>query len=131
MTEVEVIAKLEQVFRDIFDEEELTINNETTAEDIEDWDSLAHINLVVSIEKEFDVKFALGELQALQNVGDMVDLVIRKSIKEQKRKLDLKNYKSIVASPSHCEKQIVITAWIFQINHQTAKFRKLDHYQTV
>lgn len=82
MTEVEVIAKLEQVFRDIFDEEELIINNETTAEDIEDWDSLAHINLVVSIEKEFDVKFALGELQALQNVGDMVDLVIRKSIKE-------------------------------------------------
>ncbi len=92
MTEVEVIAKLEQVFRDIFDEEELTINNETTAEDIEDWDSLAHINLVVSIEKEFDVKFALGELQALRNVGDMVDLVIRKSIKEQKQKLDLKNY---------------------------------------
>ncbi len=82
MTEVEVIAKLEQVFRDIFDEEELTINNETTAEDIEDWDSLAHINLVVAIEKEFDVKFALGELQALRNVGDMVDLVIRKSIKE-------------------------------------------------
>ena len=92
MTEVEVIAKLEQVFRDIFDEEELTINNETTAEDIEDWDSLAHINLVVSIEKEFDVKFALGELQALRNVGGMVDLVIRKSIKEQKQKLDLKNY---------------------------------------
>ena len=92
MTEVEVIAKLEQVFRDIFDEEELTINNETTAEDIEDWDSLAHINLVVSIEKEFDVKFALGELQTLRNVGDMVDLVIRKSIKEQKQKLDLKNY---------------------------------------
>ena len=82
MTEVEVIEKLEQVFRDIFDEEELTINNETTAEDIEDWDSLAHINLVVSIEKEFDVKFALGELQALRNVGGMVDLVIRKSIKE-------------------------------------------------
>jgi len=82
MTEVEVIAKLEQVFRDIFDEEELIINNETTAEDIEDWDSLAHINLVVSIEKEFDVKFALGELQALRNVGGMVDLVIRKSIKE-------------------------------------------------
>ena len=92
MTEVEVIAKLEQVFRDIFDEEELTINNETTAEDIEDWDSLAHINLVVATEKEFDVKFALGELQTLQNVGDMVDLVIRKSIKEQKQKLDLKNY---------------------------------------
>ena len=82
MTAVEVIEKLEQVFRDIFDEEELTINNETTAEDIEDWDSLAHINLVVAIEKEFDVKFALGELQALRNVGDMVNLVIRKSIKE-------------------------------------------------
>lgn len=78
MTEMGILEKLELIFRDIFDEEDLSIRTDTTAEDIEDWDSLAHINLVVAIEKEFNVKFALGELQGLQNVGDMIDLINRK-----------------------------------------------------
>jgi acyl carrier protein len=46
---------------------------------VEDWDSLAHINLVVAIEKRFRIKFALGELQSLKNVGDMLDLIARKA----------------------------------------------------
>ena len=79
MSGSEIIKKLERIFRDIFDEEDLGISNETTAEDIEDWDSLAHILLVLAIEKDFNVKFALGELQTLQNVGDMVDLIIKKT----------------------------------------------------
>jgi len=79
MSGSEIIKKLERIFRDIFDEEDLGISNETTAEDIEDWDSLAHIHLVLAIEKDFNVKFALGELQTLQNVGDMVDLIIKKT----------------------------------------------------
>ena len=79
MSGSEIIKKLERIFRDIFDEEDLGISNETTAEDIEDWDSLAHIQLVLAIEKDFNVKFALGELQTLQNVGDMVDLIIKKT----------------------------------------------------
>jgi acyl carrier protein len=82
MTGNEMLKKLEGIFRDIFDEEDLKISNETTAEDIEDWDSLAHINLVVAIEKEFNVKFALGELQLLQNVGDMVELILKKFSKD-------------------------------------------------
>ena len=79
MNREEIIGRLGSIFKDIFDEEDLEINDKTTAEDIEDWDSLAHINLVVAIEKEFSVKFALGELQALQNVGDMVGLIIKKT----------------------------------------------------
>ena len=50
----------------------------TTAADVEGWDSLAHINLVVAIEKKYKVKFALGELQELKNVGDMADLLATK-----------------------------------------------------
>ena len=82
MNENEILEKLEGTFRDIFDEEDLKISNETTAEDIEDWDSLAHINLVVAIEEEFNVKFALGELQSLKNVGEMVELIIKKDSKD-------------------------------------------------
>ena len=82
MTKNEILEKLEGIFRDIFDEENLKISNETTAENIEDRDSLAHINLVMAIEKEFNVKFALGELQSLKNVGEMVELIIKKDSKD-------------------------------------------------
>lgn len=79
MTRNATIEKLEDIFQDIFDDEELKIRNETTAKDIEDWDSLAHINLVVAIEKEFEIKFGLGELPGLENVGDMIDLIHQKT----------------------------------------------------
>ncbi len=78
MTDIDIIGKVEGVFRDVFDESELKISETTTAEDIEDWDSLAHISLVVAIEKEFNIKFALDELQTLQNVGEMVALINKK-----------------------------------------------------
>lgn len=73
-----VMERVQEVFRDIFDDESLMIKRETTAEDVEDWDSLMHINLVLAIEKEFNIKFALGEIQELKNVGDMIDLIERK-----------------------------------------------------
>ena len=75
MTEISIIKKLEGIFQDVFDDESLMISGETTAEDIDDWDSLAHINLIVAIEKDFNFKFTLGELQDLQNVGDIVGLI--------------------------------------------------------
>jgi acyl carrier protein len=78
MNSEEILNNLKIIFQDIFDDDELEVSKETTAEDIEDWDSLTHINLVVTIEKEFHLKFSLGELQALKNVGDMVNLVIKK-----------------------------------------------------
>tara|TARA_B110000495_G_C22666587_1_gene394245 strand:+ start:246 stop:500 length:255 start_codon:yes stop_codon:yes gene_type:complete len=78
VTEIDIIKKLGNIFQDVFDDESLTISNDTTAEDIDDWDSLAHIILIVAIEKDFKFKVTLGELQDLQNVGDMVGLIGKK-----------------------------------------------------
>jgi acyl carrier protein len=74
-----LLGEVQEIFRDVFDRPSLTINRQTAAKDVEDWDSLAHINLVVAIEKRFGIKFALGELQALRHVGDMIDLIVKKT----------------------------------------------------
>jgi acyl carrier protein len=71
----DILERLQPIFRDVFDRPDLQVKRESNAKSIEDWDSLAHITLVSSIEQEFGIKFALGELQALKNVGDMVDLI--------------------------------------------------------
>lgn len=72
--------QLQDIFRDIFDEDILLINNSTNAEDIEDWDSLNNINLISAIEKHFKVSFALGEISDLENVGEMINLINSKII---------------------------------------------------
>ena len=72
MTREEVYEELNGVFQDVFDDESIVVNDETTANDIEDWDSLEHINLIVSVEKKFGVKFNIGEVHSMQKVGDMV-----------------------------------------------------------
>ena len=69
------LEELNGIFRQVFGDDTLTVTRNTTARDIEDWDSLTHMNLVVAVEKRFKVKFALGELQSLQNVGEMFDLI--------------------------------------------------------
>ena len=78
MTREEVYAKLNEVFRDVFDDEDIVLSDETTAADIEDWDSLEHINLVVAMEKRFNMKFNIKEVGKLQNVGEMADLILSK-----------------------------------------------------
>jgi len=78
MNREEVSAKIQDIFRDIFDDDDLLITDKTDANDIATWDSLNHINLVNSVEKEFGVKFALGELESLKDVGAMIDLTIKK-----------------------------------------------------
>lgn len=75
MTREEVFEKLTTVFQDVFDDDEIVLSDETTSSDIEDWDSLNHINLVVSIEKEFGMKFSMGETQKMKNVGEMVTII--------------------------------------------------------
>lgn len=67
--------KLQEIFRDIFDDEELVITEGMTAADIEDWDSLAQINLIIAIEKEFGIKFNLEEVSKLKNIGEMLNLI--------------------------------------------------------
>lgn len=78
MTREEVFAKVQDIFKDIFDEDDLNISDTTNSDEIEDWDSLNHINLVSAIEKEFKIRFALGELQSLKDVGGMIDLMMDK-----------------------------------------------------
>ncbi|MCR5721674.1 MAG: acyl carrier protein [Lachnospiraceae bacterium] len=78
MTREEAYSKLNEVFRDVFDDESIEVNDATTANDIEDWDSLEHINLVVAVEKCFGIKFNMGEVAKLKNVGEMTDLILSK-----------------------------------------------------
>jgi acyl carrier protein len=73
-----LLASLESIFRDVFDNPQLQITSETTAKDVPGWDSLTNINLVFAMEREFRIKFALGEIQELNNVGEMVHLIQKK-----------------------------------------------------
>ena len=77
----EIFSGVQEIFRDIFDDADLIIDNLTNSEDIEDWDSLNHINLVSAIEKEFKIRFALGELMEIKDVGAMIDLMMFKKFK--------------------------------------------------
>ena len=75
MTRAEVFEKLNEVFQDVFDNEDITVGEETTSVDIEDWDSLEHINLIVAVEKAFGIKFNMGEVNTMKNVGAMADII--------------------------------------------------------
>ena len=75
---MDTLENLNRIFRQVFDDESITVTRLTTADDVDGWDSLSHINLVVAVETEFRIRFALGELQALKNVGDMADLIEKK-----------------------------------------------------
>ncbi|HEY4381377.1 MAG TPA: acyl carrier protein [Acidobacteriaceae bacterium] len=70
-----ILEEVQAIFRDILDQPDLILTPESNANTVEDWDSLAHINLVSAVEKHYKIKFALGELQDLKNVGDMIELI--------------------------------------------------------
>ena len=78
MTREELFDRVQDIFRDIFDEDDMVIEDKTSSNDVEEWDSLNHINLVSAIEKEFKIKFALGELVEIKDVGSMIDMMIEK-----------------------------------------------------
>ena len=78
MSRDEVFERLNEVFRDVFDDESITVNDQTTADDIEDWDSLDHINLMAAVESEFGIKFSMGQVVTMKNVGEMVDIILQK-----------------------------------------------------
>ena len=75
---MDILKKLEVIFRDVFDDEDIVLTNQTTANDIEDWDSLAQINLLIAIKKEFKINFDLEEVSKYKNVGDIVEAVKKK-----------------------------------------------------
>lgn len=78
MTKEQVLAEIQDILRDIFDDEDIIVTYKTVADDIEDWDSLEHINVITSIEKHFNIKFVMNEVIAFKNVGNMVDSIFKK-----------------------------------------------------
>jgi acyl carrier protein len=79
----ELQSDLQKVFRRVFDDDDLTISDSTSADDIDGWDSMAHINLIIAIENQFKIKFAAGEIATLarrgQTVGNMMEMLAAKT----------------------------------------------------
>ena len=78
MSREEVFEKLDQVFQDVFDDESLHVTDETTAADVDGWDCLEHIDLMASVERAFGIRFSMGEITRMKNVGEMADLILEK-----------------------------------------------------
>lgn len=71
----EIYTRLDRVFQDVFDDDSIHVSASTTANDIEDWDSLEHITLISAVEREFRMKFKMGEISSMKNVGEMVSII--------------------------------------------------------
>ncbi|MDE5557823.1 MAG: acyl carrier protein [Ruminococcus sp.] len=75
MNKNEIIKRLTDVFRDIFDDDSIIITEKTTANDIDDWDSIEHINLIGAVEEEFGMRFKMREVSGMKNVGEMINII--------------------------------------------------------
>lgn len=80
MEERTIYTELNKIFSDIFDED-IRLTAETTANDIEDWDSLEHINIIRAVENRFGMKFKMGEISTMKNVGEMVGIIAERTTK--------------------------------------------------
>ena len=78
MSSTDLYEKLTDIFRDIFDDDDLVLTEQMTAEDVDEWDSLSHIRLIVAVEKDFDVSFSSSEIASLENVAQLAELTQRK-----------------------------------------------------
>lgn len=79
----ETLERLNEVFREVFDNEELNVTAATTAKDIEGWDSLMHVTLIINVEKAFGLRFAASEIAGLKNVGELIHLIERRRSTEK------------------------------------------------
>lgn len=75
-----IINRIQDIFRDIFDDESLEINESTNAEDIEEWDSLIHITILQTVQDEFGIEFSIDEITEMKNVGDMIKAINQKTL---------------------------------------------------
>ena len=78
MEKQEILNLVQEIFRDILDNEDIVLTNETTANDVEEWDSLSHIQLIVAIEKHFKLKFTSLEIMKWKNMGEMIDTIYQR-----------------------------------------------------
>lgn len=76
MKREEIFEKLNEIFREVFEDDSIVVTDTTSASDIEDWDSLTHITLISEVEEEFDIKFAMKDVIGMKNVGEMVDIIM-------------------------------------------------------
>jgi acyl carrier protein len=74
----EILGRVQEVFREELEVDDLVLTDETTADDVEEWDSLSHVQLVVALEKAFNIKFSSREILSWDNVGDLVDCIEKK-----------------------------------------------------
>lgn len=79
MNTEDILSEIQDIMRDVFDLDDLVVTPNTSAEDVEEWDSLSHVRLIVAIERKFKFKFKNSELDSLKNVGDLVNVVKSKT----------------------------------------------------
>lgn len=75
MNRQEILEKVNEILRDIFEDDTLVITEETTAKDVEGWDSLRHITIIENVEDEFDMRFTMMQVNGMKNVGEMLDII--------------------------------------------------------
>jgi acyl carrier protein len=75
MDEAQIYARMGDVFQDVFDDDSIRVSPELSAKDVDGWDSLTHIRLILTVQKAFNVKFSTSEIGKLENVGDLVELI--------------------------------------------------------
>ncbi len=80
----QVLNDVKNIFIDVLDEEDIALTRDTTSDDVEEWDSLTHIQLVIAIEKHFNIKFTSSEIQNFANVGEMCDKIYEKGLNSEK-----------------------------------------------
>ena len=79
MEKKEIYEKLTPIFHDVFNDDSIVLRPNLTADDVDEWDSLSHIRMVLTVQKAFGVKFSAGEIGKLKNVEELVDLIRAKS----------------------------------------------------
>lgn len=75
MSREEILKKVNDIFHDVFDDDSIVVLEETTADDVEDWDSLMHITLISEVESAFGFKFQMKDVVGMKNVGEMIDII--------------------------------------------------------
>ena len=80
LSTAQIVNRLTDIFRDVLEEDSLVLRDDLTADQVESWDSLNHIDLIVAVERNFKIRFTTAEITSLRNVGELINLVQRKLV---------------------------------------------------